>query len=397
MINSTMRVKRIIKLSVIFIILFGLFQYFRPLPPINPTITLSSPISNVINELILPSYGQSALYAQNYGMLVTKGHQQPVPMASIAKVITTLAILEKKPLSKDQTGPKLTITKNDMAIYNSYQAKDGSLLKIVEGESLNEYEALQAILLPSANNIADTMAIWAFGSIENYVTYANKMIASMGLADTKVADASGFSNASVSTAVDLIKLGQAALSNPIVSEIVSQSSAVLPIAGTVYNYNFLLGSDGVIGIKTGNTDHAGGCYLFAVKRLFNGNNVTIIGAVMGGPDLRTVLLDSRTLIQSFETSLNHISLAKKGQTVSYYQMPWGSKSEVIASNDFYILAWKNGKVKIFPELSSIKSSGKAGQSTGKIVAQLDNQKVEINTELKNNFTNPPLIWRLLRH
>jgi D-alanyl-D-alanine carboxypeptidase (penicillin-binding protein 5/6) len=42
------------------------------------------------------------------------------------------------------------------------------------GEELSEYQALQALLLPSANNIAETLARWAFGSIDAYNAYANQ-------------------------------------------------------------------------------------------------------------------------------------------------------------------------------------------------------------------------------
>lgn len=394
MMNLNMSPKKIVQLVTILIIVAAAFNFFRPLPPINPTITLAAPSFSVTGDLVLPNYGQSALLAQDYGLLTTAGQQQSVPMASIAKLVTALAVLQQKPLQKGQAGPNILLTKDDVVIYNAYLAKEGSVLKIIEGENLTEYEALQAILIPSANNIADTLALWAFGSIENYITYANKMVGDLGLTQTKIADASGFSDTSLSSAVDLVKLGQVAMDNEIIREIVAQPSTILPLAGTVYNYNFLLGNDGVIGIKTGNTDQAGGCYLFATNKLINGQSVTIIGAVMGAPNLVTVLKDSKALIQSFDSGLGSITIVKKGQAIGYYQTPWGTKSDIVAKDDLLILGWKNTTVKLDTQVTTLKTPVVSGQETGKIVATLGGQSKTVAVELKNNLAGPSWTWRL---
>lgn len=396
MMNLSMSTKKIVQLVAILIISGATYNFFRPLPTISPTITLFAPTFSVTSDLVLPDYGQTALLAQDYGLLKTSGEQKPVPMASVAKVVTALAVLQKKPLQKGQAGPNILLTKDDVVIYNDYLAQQGSVLKIVEGQNLTEYEALQAILIPSANNIADTLAKWAFGSIENYISYANDLISELGLTNTKIADASGFSDASLSSAVDLVKLGQVAMKDEIISEIVAQPSAILPITGTVTNYNFLLGNDGVIGIKTGNTDKAGGCYLFATKKIMNNQSITIIGAVMGAPNLVTVLKDSKSLIQSFDSGLANITVAKKGQTIGYYQTPWGTKSDIVAKDDLLILGWKNTIIKLDTQVTTLKTPAVSGQENGKIDAMLGGQSKTVAVELKNNLPGPSWTWRLFR-
>jgi len=82
--------------------------------------------------------------------------------------------------------------------------------KVSLGEKLSEYQALQAMLIPSGNNMADSFGRgWIFGSPEAYVTYANQMISTMGLNKTLVGDAaSGFGDSTTSTADEIgLKIG----------------------------------------------------------------------------------------------------------------------------------------------------------------------------------------------
>lgn len=248
------------------------------------------------DNLPWPSYGQAAVGAVGYNT-ATYGKQKPAPTASVAKVMTALAILKKKPLTLGEQGPVITITQHDKDLYDYYKARDGSLAAVQVGEQITEYEALQALLLPSSNNMADTLAIWAFGSVDAYSDYANELARSLGMTQSDFADASGFSPETVSTAEDLIKLGQKAMQNPVIAQIVGQKSAIIPVAGTIHNTNALLDTPGINGLKTGNTDEAGGVFMGArIANLPSGETVQIISVVMGAPDVETALADSKPLL-----------------------------------------------------------------------------------------------------
>jgi hypothetical protein len=69
----------------------------------------------------------------------------------------------------------------------------------------------------------------------------------------------------VSTATDQMLLAQAVMAVPTLAHITGEKQATLPVAGTVHNTNGLLGHDGVVGVKTGYTSHAGGYLVFAVR------------------------------------------------------------------------------------------------------------------------------------
>ena len=391
-----MSLKKITLIVVIILLGVGLFRYSQPIPDVKAVATLAAAKVGSTVDLPWPAYGQGALAAQDYGILQTHGEQKAVPMASVAKVVTALTVLKQKPLAVGQQGPNITITSDDVAIYNSYYTLGGSVVKVEIGEQLTELQALQALLIPSANNIADTLVIWAFGSMDSYVSFANKMTADMHLGSTKIADASGLSPNSVSSAQDLVSLGLAALQSPVIADVVSQQTAELPVAGTVNNVNWLLGRDGAIGIKTGNTTEAGGCFLFAAKQSINGQGVTLVGALMQAPDLNTAVIDARTLIVASDSGFESIKVISKGQAVGTYKTPWGTSVEAVAGQDLSILAWRDGQFQANAKLTNLKTPANTGMSVGSILATSGQKTVSVPAVLKSNLSGPSWTWRIFR-
>lgn len=392
----TMSLRKVLALFIVFFLAIGLFQYSRPIPSVNGLAALTSPTTSPAIVLAWPPYGQGALAAQGYGLLHTNGEQKAVPMASVAKVVTALAVLKQKPLAAGEQGPNITITSEDVAIYNNYYSQDGSVVRVETGEQISEYQALQALLIPSANNIADTLVRWAFGTNENYLAYANNMVADMGLGSTKIADASGFSPQSVSSAQDLARLGLAAMDNSILAAIVSQQTAELPVVGMVNNVNWLLGNDGVVGIKTGNTTEAGGCFLFAAKRTISGQDVTLVGALMQAPDLNTAIKDARTVVTASDSGFELVKVAAKDQVIGTYKTPWGAISDAVADQDLNILAWRGTQLQASAKLNSLKPPAKAGSSAGIITVTNSQKTIPVPAILKTDLPSPSWYWRFLR-
>src|SRR5688572_7491050 len=254
-------------------------------------------------QLDWPAVGQAAIANVEDGLLArSSDNEQLRPIASIAKVITALAIMEKQPFELGQEGQTYTITAEDIANMSAYIAEDGSVLPLLIGTKLTQYQAMQRMLIASDSTVADILAERIFGSKEAYVSYAQDMLRRMGLSRTVVADASGFSPATVSTPSELVAIGIAALKNPVIAEIVAQPQAQMP-GDTRYpiinNTNQLLGTDGVIGIKTGTTDEAGHCLLFAARYTTkDGQKVTIVGVILGEKDATSLYSDSSKLLAS---------------------------------------------------------------------------------------------------
>lgn len=251
-------------------------------------------------QLAWPAFGQAAIGSLEDGLLASSSANEKLrPTASMAKVITALAIMKKQPFKPGQEGQTYSITRNDIAGLNAYISEGGSVLPMLIGMKLTQYQAMQRMLIASDNNMADILVERVFGSKEAYLSYARNMLKGMGLRRTVVADASGFNPATASTPSELVAIGIAALKNKVIAGIVAQRQAQIPVAGAIKNTNQLLGADGVIGIKTGTTGKAGSCLLFAARYTArNGKKGTIVGVIMGDKNHRTLYRDSRDLLAS---------------------------------------------------------------------------------------------------
>jgi D-alanyl-D-alanine carboxypeptidase (penicillin-binding protein 5/6) len=373
---------------------FGL-NYTRPLP--HATASMVSVSSELDAMQIQWPAGSSAVGAQGFGPLTFNGSQMARPTASIAKIITALAVLEKQPLAKGQQGQPILLTPADVALFEKYYRLGGSVVKVEAGKSLSEYQALQAVLLPSANNMADTLAVWAFGSMQDYHAYANKMVARMGLHDTVVAaDASGMSPQTKSTPRDLVRLGEYALSHPVIAEIVAQRSAVIPLQGTIVSANSRLGYNNIIGIKTGLTDEAGGCFLFAATHIIEGHTITIIGVIMGAKDLPTALAQSEPLLNSVKPYFGTKTVIKAGEIFATVSTPWQSSAEVVAKQDVSLLAWRGNTLTPKITLSKINRSLPEGTQIGTALVASGTNTASTPLILREPISGPTWQWRLTR-
>jgi D-alanyl-D-alanine carboxypeptidase (penicillin-binding protein 5/6) len=390
------RGKPSLPLVLIIIFVVCLASWIAPIPKIKAQSTYSYRSHPEAVGLAWPAYGQAAVGAVDYGLLDSHGPQIQAPMASITKTITAMAVLKKKPLSPGDQGPTIRMTSQDVAAYNDYYSKGGSVVNVNEGEQISEYQALQALLLPSANNMADTLARWAFGSVDDYVTFANNYVRTLGLRNTTLGDASGFSSKSISTAEDLTVLGISFINNPVLRDIVSQQTAELPVAGTVRNTNWLLGTDGITGIKTGNTEQAGGCYLFAAHRVIEGQTLTIVGAVMSAPDLQTAISDSRTLLDSIDKGFTTVTVVKKNQNVGLYVSGWGDVVNVLSKQDVSILTWKTRQVRSDINIVTNDVSVTKGDKIGTVTALAWDKKVSSDLIASDSLNAPSWQWRLYK-
>ena len=268
--------------------------------------------------------------ALNGSAVAKSADELPVqPTASTAKMIMALAVMERKPFAPGETGEPIVITNDTYNIYAKYNAMGGSTTTVQVGEEISEYDALASALIASSNNMADTLAIWAFGSLEDYQKYAQEMVARLGATHTTVGpDASGFDNTTTSTAEDLARIGEAVLKQPVLSEIVGKTSAVIPVAGEIKNTNKLLGVDGIVGVKTGYIGASSG-YCLVVGYRENDEIITV--ALLGAPDRQTSFDATQAIVGQAQESIKPRELVGEGQTVAYYNTWWTGDVSVRAS------------------------------------------------------------------
>lgn len=377
---------------LLLLIAYSTWALTKPLPALKPSsATSTQEVATPASQLAWPGE-QAAVGLVNSATLETHGDIKPAPTASTAKIITALMILKAKPLNIGQGGPTYTITPNDVELYKTYLAKDGSLLPVQAGEQINEYQMLQGLLLPSANNMADTLAIWAYGSLEAYAAAANQFLAQNGLTGTRVgSDASGLAASTTSTAKDLVKLGTMAMQNPVLAQIVGQPKADgFPVVNSIKNVNDLIGMNGIIGIKTGNSDEAGGVFVSASQITVNGKPQVIVTAVMGAPTLFASMKDSLALIKSAQANFKPVKVVEANQVITSYKVPWGGSIKVIAAQALSTNAWQGSPVETTIKLHQTDRTPVAYETVG----QLSAAGQSINLQLADNPSKPSILWRL---
>jgi D-alanyl-D-alanine carboxypeptidase (penicillin-binding protein 5/6) len=234
-----------------------------------------------VPSTVWPAAGQAAFTVEGQSQIHAGPNQHPAPIASVAKVMTAYIVLRDHPLEPGQDGPAITLTEDDVADTDSRRGREESVVSVAVGERLTERQALQALLLPSANNVAVVLARWDAGSVERFVARMNAAARAAGMTHTRYTDPSGFDDATMSTAADQVRIVERAMRIRAFARIVATPSATLPVAGTVHNTNRLLGYGGFVGVKTGSDDAAGGCFAFRAVRMIHGRRMVITGVVLG--------------------------------------------------------------------------------------------------------------------
>ena len=192
--------------------------------------------------------------------------------------------------------------------------------------------------------MATVLADWDAGSVSAFVAKMNAAASRLGLTSTHITDPSGVDPATTSTAEDLVRLGEASLSIPVLRQIVSLAQASVPMTTVVYNPNFDLGHDGIIGIKTASDSSAQGCYLFAAQQNIGGKDVTLIGAVLGQPGgalgPNTAAVDAGdALVRSVFVALHSFTIFAPGQKVAEVDAAWGSMAPVTVAQPVDVIGW----------------------------------------------------------
>jgi serine-type D-Ala-D-Ala carboxypeptidase (penicillin-binding protein 5/6) len=319
----------------------GAFNYFRPIPAVaaTPSFHDQETVPGKAPVIPWPKTGSAAVAVGGLGLIATSGNEKPVSAASVTKVMTALVVLTDKPLAADQQGPTITITDADVQSYQDDLANKESVVEVRVGETLTERQLLEGLLIPSANNFAETLARWDAGSIDKFVASMNTRAADLHLTQTTFADTSGASPSTVSTPSDLTALGMEAMKLEIFAQIVAMPQADLPIAGTVYNVDGVLGQGGIVGIKTGSGLAEGANFLFAATAVVDGHPVTMYGCVMGQPTLARAFAAANSLVASMQATLHVRRVIARNQAVARYTAPWGAQADLLSKVDVDLVEW----------------------------------------------------------
>ncbi|MFI6699928.1 D-alanyl-D-alanine carboxypeptidase [Streptomyces sp. NPDC050509] len=368
------RVKIWTPLVLLAVVVFAIVQAARPLP--DPELTLTAESTYAFEgdkpSLPWPDHGQGVVSVAGLGVVDTFGEQKPVPIASVTKSMTAYIIMRDHPMKVGQDGARIPVDAlaEKEGGYDE-SGNESTLNTIKEGDKLSQKDALSALMIPSANNVARLLARWDAGSQDAFVKKMNDAAKELGMKDTTYTDPSGLDATTVSTAADQVKLGMELVKMPGLMVITQLPSWTDPSGKTWPNWNTLVPYNGAIGIKTGTTTKAGGNLLFAATKDVDGTKQYVVGAVLGqqGPSIidavnaasKKVLIPTRELLESK-------TVVKKGQTVGYVDDGLGGQTPVVATKDLKAAGWPSLKISV-----GLTDGGKTIPQTataGTVVGQL---------------------------
>src|SRR5215469_12277041 len=140
---------------VVAVVVAGVVQVMRPVPALSLTTNLVMPAAQPGQaQISWPRAREAAVTVDSFGKTWSSGGLAQVPTASLAKMMTAYVVLRDHPLAADEDGPMLTVTAEDEQEYKSDVRAGDATAKVAAGERLTEREALEALLLPSADNVA---------------------------------------------------------------------------------------------------------------------------------------------------------------------------------------------------------------------------------------------------
>ncbi|WP_411147002.1 serine hydrolase [Streptomyces sp. x-80] len=323
-------------------------QTVRPLPA--PVLTTGKAASSVTLDghftVPWPEKGQAAVLVQGSGAVGTHGEQKPVPIASVAKVMTAYVILKDHPLKKNELGPTIEI---DAKAVEDGKAKDESRIEgLTEGGKFSQQDMMKMLMIPSGNNIARLLARWDTNrdSQAAFVKKMNTAAKELGMTDTTYTDPSGLDPKTVSTAADQLKLAEAVMKFDAFRAVVQLPNATikgLPQPINNNNDNLLLAGLSIKGIKTGSNTAAGGTLMWAAYKTVGDKTPLLLGTTLDqratGPDpdgansLVLVKDNSQKIIEAVRNALTSATAVRKGQIVGYIDDGLGTRTPVMAAKD----------------------------------------------------------------
>ncbi len=308
-----------------------------------------SAVSGGAPKVTWPVKGRARIVVPGVGTMGNKDSGvKSVPIASVTKVMTAYTILADHPLAPGDEGPVITVTSAEAASYPKRKAAGESLVKVRAGLKITERQALEALLIRSGNNMADILGRWDAGSPKEFVAKMNDRAAEMGLVSTSFADPSGLSSKSRSSAIDLLELAVAAMKDKTFAQIVATPKVKIPM-NTLTTTNKLLGRNGVIGIKTGSTDAAGGCLLWAATDEVAGETYTIFGVMLGAPGpliLTNALRASEKMVVSARQALRRVTLIQSGTPILSVTGPDGVVTQYGVAKSVAVTGWSGMKYQL---------------------------------------------------
>jgi D-alanyl-D-alanine carboxypeptidase (penicillin-binding protein 5/6) len=376
-------------------------QLSRPLPDvrIDGAAPSSFTVAGTAPALPWPSTGQAAVSVPEAGVTVSSGPETAAPIASLTKMMTAYLVLHDHPISPSQTGPHIVMTAADQQDAATDSAGNDTSVPVAAGQSYTERQLLDGLLVHSANDFADALARWDAGTQAAFVTKMNDTAASLGMSNTRYTDPSGIDAGDASTPQDQLRLARLAMTDPTFAAVVAQPTITEPGAGMLINYVPVVGTNGVVGIKSGFTQAAQGCVVLAANRQVDGQTVLVLTAVTGlqggWRPIEAADAAGLALVNTAANALHFRTLVVAGQREGRLSAPWTTRRPALdTAGSVTALVWPGTSWTSIVTTRPLSHSVGAGATVATLTLTSGQQRFVVPVRTESGVTAPSMGWRL---
>lgn len=294
-------------------------------------------------------------------ILYEKNSKEKMYPASTTKLITAILTLENCELNETITATYDAI----MSIPDGYSSAN-----IQIGETLTVEQLLQLLLVHSANDAANILAIYIGGSVDSFVSMMNTKANELNLFDTNFTNTYGKHDENhYSTAYDLSIIMKYCLKNEDFKKISGSASCaitttnksnprlysstnelIIPNSKLYYPY--------ITSGKTGYTSNAGDCLVSSAYK----NDLELICVILGGKTVNDISTRFSETTKLYEYGFNNFSLKailKKDDIITQIEIKNAKQDskqlDLLANNDIFALVNNSVNLNITPEITLKKN------------------------------------------
>lgn len=227
------------------------------------------------DTLNLPCKSAILVEANTGTVLYEKNADEPLPPASVTKVMTLLLVMEAIDSGKIGYGDTVRASANACSM-------GGSQIYLKENEEMTVEDLLKSVIIASANDAAVALAEHICGSEEAFVDKMNEKAQMLGMKNTHFENTNGLDDTTqnhVISARDIAIVSRELIKHKKVIEYSSiwMDSIRNGSFGLTNTNRLIRFYNGATGLKTGSTDKAGFCISATAKR----GEMELIAVIMG--------------------------------------------------------------------------------------------------------------------
>ena len=330
--------------------------------------------------LLIDENTHTILYAEN--------ETTQVYPASTTKIMTALLVLEA--IDRGELSLDTVVTITDEA--NADITSDSSTQDLTTGEEISVENLLYCLLVASANESANALAIAVSGSVSAFVDLMNERAEELGCTGTHFVNPHGLHDEDhYTTCIDLYLITEAAWQYETFRTIVGTDEYTVPATNLsderhFYNTNLLLSekkSAGysytyAVGVKTGTTSAAGSCLVAAAE--YEGRLLFCIE--MGctsytddsGNVVRPVYTETAELFRHGFVDYYSLDMAEADELVSQVEVTLGKDTDYVLvspATDVTIDLVKGLEADDFTRVYNLPDSVEAPISAGDVIGTMD--------------------------